>query len=463
MVITFLICVLMFAYSRRIQPIKASPGNIWVPYDYPSIQAAIFAANPGDHIHVVGGTYYEHILVNKSLTLIGEGEAIIDGGDYGIVVRIAADGVMITNFTIQNAGSSILSTDSGIYIYGYSDCNIINNRIKNGNIGIYGLFTSDLIVSNNEIADFRYGVYLFNSSNNIIETNKIESNKPSDIGILLSNSNKTVIRTNTIANTTNVSAGGITLTQNSSNNTIYKNNIINNFNGMTLDSGARDNKIYYNSFINNTNQVRMGTLLYNQWDIEWPYGGNYWSTHTSPDNFNGEYQNQIGSDGICDQPYYINPPSTSNIDRYPLMAPIGIFDVWLGFVTEQVSIISNSTISNFQTNMTQKIVKFNATGEAGVGFCRVDIPNTIVSGIWQNNYTILVDGEPPIYIRNWTHGIKTYIYFTYQHSTREIIITPEFPSSLPLIFMITTLLAIIMYKRKYSNPSQNKIRNFLKI
>ena len=56
-------------------------------------------------------------------------------------------------------------------------------------------------------------------------------------------------------------------------------------------------------------------------------------------------------------------------------------------------------------------MKFNVTGE-GAGFCRVDIPNTVAS-MWNNNYTVLVNGEPPTYMRNWTLGTTTYIYFTY--------------------------------------------------
>jgi len=53
------------------------------------------------------------------------------------------------------------------------------------------------------------------------------------------------------------------------------------------------------------------------------------------------------------------------------------------------------------------------------------------------NYTIFDDGN------------SRWIYFSYQHSTLEIVITPEFPSALLLLlFTVTTLLAVIVYKRK---------------
>ena len=63
-------------------PVAASQEIRRVPtLEYPTIQAAIDAANPGDIIQVASGAYYEHVVVNKSLTLVGEGSSttIIDG------------------------------------------------------------------------------------------------------------------------------------------------------------------------------------------------------------------------------------------------------------------------------------------------------------------------------------------------------------------------------------------------
>ena len=89
-----------------VAPVAASPTIRKVPTpEYPTIQAAIDAANSGDIIQVASGTYYEHVVVNKSLTLIGESRSttIIDGNGTGIVVRINAPDVEIKGFTVQNA------------------------------------------------------------------------------------------------------------------------------------------------------------------------------------------------------------------------------------------------------------------------------------------------------------------------------------------------------------------------
>ncbi len=61
--------------------------------DYYTIQEAIDYATSGDTIHVWAGTYYEKIIVNKTVTLIGNGskETVIDGGGSGTVVKITTN------------------------------------------------------------------------------------------------------------------------------------------------------------------------------------------------------------------------------------------------------------------------------------------------------------------------------------------------------------------------------------
>jgi hypothetical protein len=71
--------------------------------------------------------------------------------------------------------------------------------------------------------------------------------------------------------------------------------------------------------------------------------------------------------------------------------------------------------------------------------------------LWQNNYKVLVNNQEPLYIRNWTSGATTYIYFQYQHSTKEVTIIPEFPQNLiPLIFMVITTLIAAKAKKKHN-------------
>jgi len=75
--------------------------------DYTRIQDAIDNATEGDTVYVFNGTYYENIVVNKTINLIGEDRSpwnasVIDGGGSGDVVHVSADRVNISGFTINN-------------------------------------------------------------------------------------------------------------------------------------------------------------------------------------------------------------------------------------------------------------------------------------------------------------------------------------------------------------------------
>lgn len=55
-------------------PAKSSPATIWVPDQYPTIQAAVTASNNGDTVRVRAGTYDEDVIINgKSISLVGDG------------------------------------------------------------------------------------------------------------------------------------------------------------------------------------------------------------------------------------------------------------------------------------------------------------------------------------------------------------------------------------------------------
>jgi len=194
------------------------------------------------------------------------------------------------------------------------------------------------------------------------------------------------------------------------------------------------------------------TMPTNRWDNGYPSGGNYWSNYTGVDLHSGSNQDETGSDSIGDTACAID---VNNTDRYPLMAPFSMFNAgtWNGTPCN-IDVVSNSTVSKFQIEITQKMISFNVTGETGLGFCRVTIPNVIVQDLWQGNYSVLINGQPTDF-RNWTDDTNTYIYFTYQHSEHEIIIIPEFTSPMILpLFMLATLIATILLKKKRKTKLQ---------
>jgi parallel beta-helix repeat protein len=326
-----------------------------------------------------------------------------------------------------------------------------NLALSNNAQGLLLAFTQKSYITNNTLTKNYSAMSLRYSSANRITENNITNNNG---GVNIFNSSNNTISENTIAQK---NFYGIHLGD-SSNNTIYGNNIVNNGYGIKL-SRSSNNLVYHNNLFNNTQQVYDFSWDWpsvipsiNNWDSGYPSGGNRWNDHASADLYNGPQQNETGSDGICDAQYTID---ANNRDCYPLMASITIFGagIWNG-VPYSVSIISNSTPSNFQLNEAEKTISFSAAGpDQTTGFCRITIPNVIVQEMWQGNITIQIDGQAPLENRTWKDEIDTYIYFTYQHQEMKIKIIAELHSALVLlVYMAITIFLLAFARRRRFTP-----------
>ncbi len=102
--------------------------------NYTKIQDAIDNANNGDTVFVYDDSspYYEILVVDKSIWLIGENKntTVINGRFiYDDVVTIYADDTIVSGFTITNFDETkrgILICSDNNYV---SDCNLIDNRL----------------------------------------------------------------------------------------------------------------------------------------------------------------------------------------------------------------------------------------------------------------------------------------------------------------------------------------------
>ena len=68
------------------------------------LRAAVAAAQPGATIHVPAGIYPAPIVIDKPLTLIGEGMPVIQGDGTGDVVEINAPDVTLRGFVVRGSG-----------------------------------------------------------------------------------------------------------------------------------------------------------------------------------------------------------------------------------------------------------------------------------------------------------------------------------------------------------------------
>jgi len=421
-------------------PVKAEPKTWTVdddgpPADFSKIQDAVNAASPGDTIRVFDGIYPEwNLVLNKdNLSLIGENKdnTIIDGMNYGWILTITAQNVTVTGFTIQK---SPIST-AGIFLNHAIGSKIRNNIIKNHDSGIYSAFSNGNVIENNWVTNNNEGIILsMVSKENKIRNNNV-TNNTLFAGIDLANgAHDNEIENNNIVQNTY----GIWISFD--NNSIFGNQIVNNDVGIYEDPESLGYKIFHNNFINNTKQIDLSGQSVNVWDngLE----GNYWS------DYNGTDSNQ---DGIGETFYIING---NNTDHHPLMGTFSDFPVTLGEQTSHVTTVCNSTISAFQFDQVNKIVRFNVTGEEGIGFCRVCIPYNLMP---PPHTVIIDDGQTPVLYYNhsiYDNDTHRWIYFTYLHSEHKVEVIPEFPTwTLMLLILMVLTLAMLCARVRDVQPN----------
>ena len=174
-IILTLLLTSMLTLAFNIQPVKSEPTTWTVdddgPADFHTIQEAINAANSGDTIFVRSGTYYENVVVSKSLTIMGENRAttIIDGGGNGKVVEISANNIKLSGLTIRNGEYGIRGYNWDFIEVG--DCNVTGNS-KDGIIIGWSQWT----VKNCTISFNHRGLCIDSGYNNLIENNTFLSN-----------------------------------------------------------------------------------------------------------------------------------------------------------------------------------------------------------------------------------------------------------------------------------------------
>ncbi len=317
-VISGVIALLLLSFLLYATPtVKASV--IQVPEDVPTIQLAINMAYPGDTILVSAGTYYEHIVVNKSVTLTGEdpSNTIIDGSGVGYVVYVKADNVVVSGFTIQNG-------ERGVCIRYSTGVIIRYNTLSNNLVGVYlsGGSSNSQIINNTIISNDNYGIRVYASNSNLIEGNTIAYNYK---GLSLSSyTRNNIVNQNTIIYNTY----GIRM-YNTFNNTIDDNTISYNKYGLYASSNSTQNALTNNVISANT------------------YGIRFWHSGNNLFRFNTLSNNQYGFwvYGNLPSHYVLDIDTTNTVNGKPIYYLVNEVNLQIPSEVGYVAIINSSSIT----------------------------------------------------------------------------------------------------------------------
>jgi len=188
--------------------------------------------------------------------------------------------------------------------------------------------------------------------------------------------------------------------------------------------------------------------------------------YTKPDGSTEGRTAITGDEGTFEDSYVPDMPGTWSVnaswngdaDHISAKSLIITFDVLTDVLHEIlhegetyfVRTLANSTVSDFLFSLGDMQISFNVSGPPNTtGFCNVSIPQNFLRG---NPWTIMIDGTPLtdfILSENDTH---TFIYFTYQHTSRYITIqgtwiVPEFSETVLILLMAALCIAVFGVKK----------------
>jgi len=476
--VAFLLSTSLVCGAKLLVPVRIQSTSHIFPDDFPKGQTLDQAIHnetvlEGDTIIVHGGTWSEHLNINKSITLQGgyQGLTILDGGVNGTVVHISVGNVTLNYFTVRNGiygihiqeinvsvsntiltNNLIVSNGNGIVITNSGNNILINNTLRGNsyNFGVEGSELQDFIqdigisntindrpiyywvnmtggtipayagyaavvnstdvnVENLNIGNNFHGILLAYTNSSAIENNSLSNNV---CGIYLIASEHNEIMNNNLTNTDL----GLYL-HNSDNNTIMCNDIAKNYAGLDL-LHSNNNTLYRNNFVINT-QLLTNKQSLNSFDNG--REGNYWDRYVLSDRGTDVDGDGIGDTWVANDtlvstnttPYY-------GVEYHPLMEPWQVnrtFSV-IRYAPDlyNFTTLSNSTVAKISVNWNRdlRIIGFNMTSGTAESI-NITIPRDWLDGPFEIklNGTKLESSSFSVNQDN----VSTYVFLQYTPGT----------------------------------------------
>ncbi|MFD1177904.1 nitrous oxide reductase family maturation protein NosD [Paenibacillus puldeungensis] len=354
--VLFLVSCLFFMSADHVRAVEASDEPIGIP-----LQPIIDQAGTGDTIKLTSGTYVGPVVIDKKLTILGDGDvSLINGssdeaaiainsagtelrnieirqaaGGEVPAVSVKADHVTLDNLSIQTRGFGILLRDSkgglitnnkikwirlegklggnrgnGIDLYNSDGIQIIANQISYLRDGIYIENSQDVKVDNNRLSHLRYGIHCMYVNGSHVTNNLGEYNYT---GAMIMGVSDVIVSGNSFRKQNqNVHAQGILL-YDVHTSSIFKNTVEGNRVGIYMEQSSnnvlKDNLVLRNytgvQFLNaDGNRFQNNTFIANVIEASATSSkknqldGNYWDAFQGLD---------VTNDGLSDLPYATNP------------------------------------------------------------------------------------------------------------------------------------------------------------
>lgn len=146
------LCCFFLIVALNSLPLLAKTWQVGSGQEVETIHQALVLAQDCDTLLLQPGTYKEgNLQIRKSITIIGNGKAILDGVFQNEIMTIYGQDIEINGCIFRNGGKSNINELAAIKFINSIDVRVINNNIENCFFGIYGAGSVRCTILNNNI------------------------------------------------------------------------------------------------------------------------------------------------------------------------------------------------------------------------------------------------------------------------------------------------------------------------